>query len=105
MYFLLWKKPNVMVKYKWEGLYECYKATKAGHFSAYLEDEFKKKEFWRPEVRYVHWKIRYQGAKYHPKIKAFWQELDAQGIKPNMYWSINVSFLKEAVDKFYENDE
>ena len=75
------KKPNVMEKYKWETLYEYYKATREGHYSPYLENEFNCKQFWRAEAKHVHWKIRYQGAKYRPKIKAYWEELAAKDIK------------------------
>ena len=75
------KKPNVMEKYKWETLYEYYQATKEGHYSPYLENEFNCKQFWRAEAKHVHWKIRYQGAKYRPKIKAYWEELAAKDIK------------------------
>lgn len=75
------KKPSVMEKYKWETLYEYYKATKEGHYSPYLENEFNCKQFWRAEAKHVRWKIRYQGAKYRPKIKAYWEELAAKGIK------------------------
>ena len=40
------KKPNVMVKYKWEALHGYFKAIKDGHSSPYLENEFRCKQFW-----------------------------------------------------------
>ena len=40
------KKPNAMVKYKWEALHRYFKATKEGHSSPYLENEFRCKQFW-----------------------------------------------------------
>lgn len=43
------KKPNVMVKYKWEALNEYYLGSIAGHHSPYLIDEFERKGFWRPK--------------------------------------------------------
>ena len=41
--------------------------------SRYLEEEFEKKGFWKDEAKVVDWKIRYKGAKYHPKISGKWQ--------------------------------
>ena len=99
------KKPNVMVKYKWEALNEYYLGSIAGHHSPYLIDKFERKGFWRPEARHVHWKICYQGAKYRPKVKAHWEDLAAKGINSSMYCSFNVSLPNEVVEQFYDNEE
>lgn len=82
------KKPNTIIKYKWEGLRDFYKATFMGHSNQnYLIKQFENKGFWKPKARHVHWKIRYQGAKYPPKIKGRWSELETKGTQSNMYGS------------------
>ena len=63
------KKLSVFIKYKSEDLYAFYKATNSFHRDNYLINEFESKQFWRPEAKNVEWKIRYQSAKYRPKIK------------------------------------
>ena len=62
------KKPVVAIKYSWNAMYEFYKGTQKVHKSKYLEEEFEKKDFWHDNAKYVDWKIRYQGAKFRPKI-------------------------------------
>ena len=96
------KKPNTMVKYKWEAVRDYYKATKSHHYSPYLEREFDKKQFWRPEAKLVEWKIRYQGAKYRPKIKPLWHQLAERGISSSMYCSFTVPLSKEIVEECEE---
>ena len=69
------KKPVVAVKYSWNALFNFYQATQEVHKSRYLEEEFESKGFWKDEAKLVDWKIRYQGAKYCPKISAKWNQL------------------------------
>ena len=99
------KKPNTMVKYSWDGLNEYYKATQEKHFDAYLAEEFTYKRFWYENAKLLHWKIRYQGTKYRPKIKGCWKQLAALGIASDEYCEFSVSLPKEAVNEIVENHE
>ena len=56
---------------------------------------WKKKQFWRLEAKLVKWKVRYQGAKRCPKIKALWEQLAERGIATNIYCSFTVSLPDE----------
>ena len=64
-----------------------------------------KKGFWRWEAKHLHWKIRYQGAKYCRKIKAYWEELAVKGIQSPMYCSFTVSLPNEVVEQFVDNED
>ena len=85
-----------------ESLARIFKVTKEGHFSLYLDNEFQCKQFWRGEAKHVHWEIRYQGAKYRPKIKAYWEELSQKGIQSDLYCTFQ---SKDIVDKFYDDKD
>ena len=88
------KKPVVAVKYSWSAMNEFYKVTRKVHKSWYLEEEFKKKGFWKDEAKIVDWKIRYQGAKYRPKISGKWHQLkNLKGVTQSMYGEFSILML------------
>ena len=53
----------------------------------------------------MHWKIQYQGAKYCPKIKAYWEELANKGIQSDLCCTFQVNLSKDIVDKFYDDED
>ena len=67
-------------------MYEFYKGTQEVHKSKYLEEEFEKKDFWHDNAKYVDWKIRYQGAKFHPKISGKWEQLKNVGVSDDSHY-------------------
>ena len=104
--FCYGKKPDPIVKYEWLRLKEYYDATISYHTNnAYLKNEFENKGFWRWEAKHVQWKIRWQGAKRRPKIKPFWEQLEAKGIRSNLYCSFVVTLDKEVVEKYIDNED
>ena len=97
MYFLPTQETKFFIKYKWEESNELFKATVSHHHYQLLIDEFESKGFWYPEAVFVEWKIRYQGAKYRPKIKGLWEQLAEKENKSKMYCEFKVNLLNTVV--------